>query len=184
MPAPPGTGAPEPGSTPPTPTGPRPSRRVVLGGALLTVTGWASLQLWAHRPLPAPPESLALGASALRTLSEALDALLPEPDLAPVIAREIDAFLATGDPVQLARLRVALQALEHLGGAGPLRFTRFSRLPRAERRAVVERWRRSRWGTQRQIVQAIRTLGVLSYYARPEVWPRIGYDGPLVGSVP
>ena len=34
-----------------------------------------------------------------------------------------------------------VQVLEHLGGAGPVAFARFSRLDRDRRRSVIEAWR-------------------------------------------
>ena len=110
------------------------TRRTLIGGGLLVGLGWATGQLWGHRPMAAV-DSPFLGSAGRRTLEGALEALLPEGAPVDVVAADVDRFLAAGDPVIGGQLVLALGALEHLGGAG---VRRFSRLSRDERTAVLE----------------------------------------------
>jgi hypothetical protein len=156
------------------------SRRSLLGGGVLLAAGYAIGHGWGHRPVPGSGGAF-LAASPLATLSAALEALLPEGAPAAAIARDVDGFLASGDPVLGSQLSLALRILEHTAGAGPLGFHRFTRLDPAGRRGVLERWRGSGFGPKRQIADAVRRVALFSYYSRPEIWPALGYDGPLVG---
>lgn len=156
-----------------------PSRRQLLGGGLLLAGGWVVAQAIGHRPLGSVPSPF-LGAGGRRTLEAALQAFLPDGAPVSEVAEGVDAFLAQGDPVLGGQLVVALGVLEHLGGAGPLSFARFSRRPLGDRRAILEAWRRSGFGPKRQIADALRRLALFSWYARPETWGAIGYDGPWV----
>ncbi len=61
---------------------------------------------------------------------------------------------------------------------------RFSRLDVAARRRCLERWGDSRLRFRRQGYFALKSLGMLAYYTRPETWPAIGYDGPYLGRIP
>jgi hypothetical protein len=156
------------------------SRRVVLVSAGSLGLGWLLGQAWGHRPLQGQPGA-ALGEGALATLIAALEVLLPEGAPAAQVAADIDAFLADSDPILAEDLSVALLVLEHAGGAGPVAFQRFSRLSRAERTEVLQRWQRSSLLTKRRIADALRRTAAFSWYARPESWASIGYDGPWVG---
>jgi hypothetical protein len=156
------------------------TRRSLLGGGLFLAASYAAGHAWGHRSLRGPDGAF-LAASPLATLSAALEALLPEGAPVDAMARDVDGFLAAGDPVLAGQLSVALRVLEHAGGAGILGFRRFSRLDPAARRGVLDRWIVSRIGPKRQIADAVRRVALFSYYARPETWPALGYDGPLVG---
>ncbi len=149
----------------------------MLGGGLLLAGGWLFAQALGHRPVGAEP-------SARRTLEAALEALLPEgtprADVLAV-ADGIDTFLAGSDPILGGQLRLALGVLEHAGGAGPLSFARFSRLPVERRREVLEGWRTSALGPKRQIADAVRRVALFAWYTRSETWAALGYDGPWVG---
>lgn len=156
-----------------------PSRRSLLIGAAALGAGWAAGLAWGHRPLPARP-AVFLGAPGLATLTAAFEALLPDGAPFEEVAADVDAFLATSDPDLGGQLVLALTALEHLGGFAPWSLRRFSRLDRAERLAVIEGWRVSRFGPKRQIADAVRRVALFSWYTRPGVWAGIGYDGPWV----
>lgn len=155
------------------------SRRAAVASAGVASLAWLLGQAWGHRPVQGP-EGVALGKAARTTLVSALEVFLPEGAPVEAVASDIDRFLAGGDPVLVEDLSVALMVLEHTGGAGPLAFRRFSRLALPERQAVLERWARSSVLTRRRIADALRRTAVFSWYARPEVWPQIGYDGPWV----
>ncbi|MCB9758339.1 MAG: hypothetical protein H6739_00725 [Alphaproteobacteria bacterium] len=154
-------------------------RRFLLESGALTALAWLGLAAYGHRPLP-PLASPALGDPARRTLEAALEVLLPSDAPWDEVAAGVDAFLADADPFATAQLRLALQALEHLGGTW-LPPTRFSRLDPDARRAALTRWERSPVATFRQIFQALRRLAGFSWYADPRTWAAIGYDGPTVG---
>ncbi|MEZ4241138.1 MAG: hypothetical protein R3F59_34260 [Myxococcota bacterium] len=163
-----------------TPPVPGLSRRHLLGGGLLLAAGYVAAHAVGHRPVGGPAgRALSVGPRA--TLQAALEAQLPRDAPVAAITADVDRFLAAGDPVVLGQLDVALLLLEHLGGAGPIGFRRFTRLDRDARVAVLERWRVAAFGPKRQIAGAVRRIALFSYYSRPAVWPAIGYDGPLVG---
>lgn len=141
---------------------------------MIVAAGYALAHGWGHRPLGSGP-------AARRTLAAVLGCQLPDGAPVDALADDVEAFLAAGDPVVAGQVRVALAALEHLGGAGPLSFGRFSRRTRAEQAAIIEAWRRSRLGPKRQIADAMRRIALFTWYAQPSTWAAIGYDGPWVG---
>jgi len=128
---------------------------------------------WAHWPL-GPLDSPFLGAAPRRTLTLALEALIPDPAQAEKLAAGVDAFLATSDPLQGADLRMALVVLEHGG------FKRFSRLDLEARIERLKRWESSGLNTQRMIFQALRRLAMFSFYSDPASWDAFGYEGTWV----
>ena len=156
------------------------TRRQLIGGGLLLAGGYALAFGAGHWPVARIPSSF-LGAGPKSTLKAAFEVLLPATDQLDSMVDGVDDFLAQGDPVLGGQLRLALQVLEHLGGASPISFRRFTRLSVEDRAVVLERWRGSGVGTKRQIADAIRKVAVFTYYSLPEVWPDIGYDGPWVG---
>lgn len=155
------------------------TRRQLLGGGVLLVGAYLGAFAWGHRPVE-QRSSPFLGSAALVTLTAVFEALLPEEVECAELVAGVDAFLAEGDPILGGQLRLALGALEHLGGAGPLSFVGFSRLPRARRIEVLKAWHGSSWGTKRQIADAVRRVALFTYYTQPISWSAIGYDGPLV----
>ena len=123
-----------------------------------------------------------------RTLSLLALAAFPEGEGFPRgardadLARRFDEFLADEPAWNQDDLRTGLTLLE----LGPLvferRLTTFSRLGPAERLAHFERWGQGRL-VQRQVALALRKFLSLAFYDRPEAWPAIGYDGPLLPAV-
>src|SRR5262249_25199812 len=65
---------------------------------------------------------------------------------------------------------------------GPRR-GRLDRLAVSDRRATLERLARSRLRFLRFLFFCLKSLIVMAYYARPEAWPAIGYDGPYLGRI-
>ncbi len=136
------------------------------------------------------PDVAGLGALTpheYRTLSKLAEALLPEGGAFPPGARgsdlatAFDRFLADEPPWNRSDLKKALFLLEF----GPVLYERravtFSHLGVAERLAHFERWSTSERLLRRQVALAFRKFLSLVFYDRPEVWPYIGYDGPLGG---
>ncbi len=145
------------------------SRRQLLGGGgSLLVAGYLSAFAWGHRPY------------GTTTLTAAFEALLPVEADAAALAAGVEAFVRKGDPVLAGQLNAALVVLEHLGGAGPLTFRRFSRLPKSERLQIIDDWRASSTVTKRQIADAVRRTALFTWYSQPESWSSIGYEGPWV----
>jgi hypothetical protein len=154
-------------------------RQTLFGGGTLFAAAWLGVHAFGHRPLAAVASPV-LGSSSRRTLEAALEALLPDPGAAAAVAEGTDAFLASADPIQVEQLRLALVAIEHMGGWSPWQPRRFSRLARAERVLVLRSWERSAFGVKRQIFQALRRTAAFGYYADPGRWEALGYDGPWV----
>jgi hypothetical protein len=118
----------------------------------------------------------------VRALFDALvaheDGLLPDP--AGIGAIEgYDAALARLPREDALLYRALLALLEWAPLLEGRR--RFSRLDLGARRERIERWARSRLLPLRAAHAALKTLALLSYYARPGAWPAMGYDGPWVG---
>lgn len=113
-----------------------------------------------------------------------VEALFPERgDLPSGVAlgvhQRIDQEAWASDPETRADIGHALELIEH---APPLlgRLARLSSLPAAERAELFSRMMRHGWDTLAQAACALRQLCVLFYFARDEIWPAIGYDGPWV----
>jgi hypothetical protein len=132
----------------------------------------------------------ALTEQEYRTFSKLAEVVLPEGEVFATgaaqldLARAFDRFL-DGEPEWNVRdLKRALLLLEY----GPLLFERrlatFSNLPPAERLAHFESWMVSPDGVRRVVAAAFRRFLFLVFYDAPEVWPHIGYDGPLIKAAP
>lgn len=129
-----------------------------------------------------------LSAHQYRTLTALATAAFPAGGAFPVglgdldLARAFDEFLSGEPEWNRSDLKKAIFLLEY----GPViyerRFTTFSNLPEAERLAHFERWGESDSLLRRQVSLAFRKFMTLVFYDRPEVWPHIGYEGPLVAA--
>jgi len=120
-----------------------------------------------------------------RTIAALARAILPRTGSFVVgaadvdLARAFDRFLADEPPYNQADLKNALLLLE----LGPVLFegrrVTFSRLSEPERLAHFERWMRSDLALRRQVAVAFKKFLNLVFYDTPDVWPYIGYDGPM-----
>lgn len=92
----------------------------------------------------------------------------------------VDAVCRGLDPAVSGVLPLALLLFEW----GPLlfdrRFARFSRLAAAEQDASLRGWMNSRLALRRAAFLGVRNLCFMGWYSQPEVWPLIGYQGPLL----
>jgi hypothetical protein len=158
---------------------------VMLGAGGATLMGGAAALFWLRGRAPAVAGLRCLTDHQFRTMRQLALALFPREAGVPVgdedldLARSFDAFLADEPEWNRSDLAKGLFLLEY----GPVIFERrlvtFSHLPPAERLAHFERW--SEGGlVRRQLALALRRFLTLVFYDRPEVWPYIGYDGPLV----
>lgn len=95
------------------------------------------------------------------------------------LARAFDRFLADEPSWNQRDLRNAIFLLE----MGPIVFdgrrVTFSHLSEAERLAHFEGWMRSGVLLRRQVAVAFKKFLHVVFYDTPEVWPSIGYDGPM-----
>ena len=120
-----------------------------------------------------------------RTLVALASAVLPRGGPFPIGARDVDLagafdrFLADEPRYNQRDLQHALFLLE----MGPVLFEgrrmTFSHLSETERLAHFERWMRSGSLLRRQVAIAFKKFLNLVFYDTPEVWPHIGYDGPM-----
>lgn len=163
--------------------------KVGLGaGGLVAASG---LGLWGLRGAAPAVEGLrVLTAHEYRTLAKLAEAVLPDGEVfaegASIVdlARAFDGFLADEPQWNIDDLKRALFLLE----LGPVVFERrlatFSNLSADERRAHFERWASASSDTRRQVAVAFRRFLFLVFYDQPAVWPRLGYDGPLIRGTP
>lgn len=164
------------------------SRRRFLGIALgaggAVLMGGGGLW-WLRGRAPAVTGLRCLSDHQYRTLRALALALFPREGGFPVgaedmdLARAFDGFLADEPEWNRGDLGKGLFLLEY----GPVIFegrpVTFSNLPAAERLAHFERWAEAGL-LRRQLALALKRFLALVFYDRPEVWPHIGYEGPLV----
>lgn len=126
-----------------------------------------------------------LSAQEYTTVAALAAAMFPADEGFPVgaeqldLARGFDAFVADEPPWNQDDLKKAILLLE----LGPMVFDgrakTFRHLPPAERLAHFTRWSEGDQPVRRQAALALRKVLSVLFYDRPEVWPHIGYDGPL-----
>jgi hypothetical protein len=128
-----------------------------------------------------------LSPHAWRTLDALATALFPpggaiaQGAASMDLARAFDGFLADEPEHRRRDLSRALLWLEY----GPVLYERrlrtFSHLREDERLAHFEAWSTSESLLRRQVASAFRRFLSLVFYDRPEIWPSIGYPGPMFG---
>jgi len=92
----------------------------------------------------------------------------------------VDTLCRGLDPEISGVLPIALRLFEW----GPLlfegRLARFGSLAPAEQDASLAGWMQSRFELRRMAFLGVRNLCFMGWYSQPEVWPLIGYQGPLL----
>jgi hypothetical protein len=153
----------------------------LVAGPAAGLLGWLR---FGRYPEAAAYEGLAsLSPRAGAILAAVVDAMLPPAApraRVPAHVRAIDDYLRGADPEDLSQLHALLYAIEHLTIFFGGRIARFSHLDREGRTAVLESWRRSRWGECRLGVRSLVALVFLACYRDSEAFAAIGYPGPLV----
>lgn len=153
-------------------------------GAMALTTG-CRVASWLD---PGPPRGLlpvgpvALDPRRFHVLAALVEALYPGGEdmpagLAVGVPQRIDRELYFMAPATRAQLEQALDILEY-GGILAGWFGRFSRLDLERRLAAVTAMLDHRWIVYRQVATALTQLVKGMYYAAPESWAAIGYDGP------
>jgi hypothetical protein len=164
------------------------TRRALLGRSLAALGAVAALPGVAPacaRSAPAPAGLRVLAPGEWQVLDALADTVIPRGGPFPLgaadvgLAARIDALLAA-QPAQLAGgVRGALLLLEYGAPLLTGRLARFSALG-AEERAAVFGALPGRFGLARRVYAGLRGLCLFAFYALPESWPAIGYDGPWV----
>ncbi len=93
----------------------------------------------------------------------------------------VDALCGKLPPEVSGQIPLLLRLFEYAPIVFDLSFSRFSRMDDAEKDASLEAWMRSRIGLRRLAFTGLRNLCFFGYYSQAEVWPLIGYAGPLLG---
>lgn len=165
------------------------SRRKLLAlssgaGAFLLMGGAGGLLALRGRA-PSVSGLRALSDHEHRTLAALVSALFPSGGAVPLggneagLSRMFDDFLADEPEWNRADLKKALFLLEF----GPVlydrRLTTFSHLDETARLVHFRSWAEGDSLLRRQVALAFRKFLSLVFYDRPEVWPHIGYSGPL-----
>lgn len=164
---------------------PEVTRRVFLSRSLVVLGAAAAPACTPGPGAEAPPGLRVLSAGQWQVLAAAADAFIPRGGAFPVgaadldLARRVDAYLAQNDPALASGLAGALLLLEWLGGPLAGRLGRFSRMDAAGRAAVLEALPRS-FGLPRRVHGGLKQVCTFLFYAQPESWQGIGYDGPWV----
>jgi hypothetical protein len=164
------------------------TRRALLARSLVALGSAATLPAIAGACAPSrvPPAGLrVLALGEWQVLAALADTVVPRGGAFALgaadvdLAARIDALLAAQPRELAAGARGALLFLEYgaplLGG----RLARFSRLGDADREAVFAALPAS-FGLARRVYAGLRGLCLFAFYALPESWPAIGYDGPWV----
>ena len=173
---------------------PATTRRGFLRLAGTTAAFSALAQL---RVLPTTAAGLATGAVGKRFFDDAETEILTQ-----LMARMTDTGLAEAprvrdtravatvdsvcrglDPAVSGVLPLALRLFEWGPLLFDLRLARFTQLPAAEQDASLRSWMTSRLALRRTAFLGVRNLCFMGWYSQPEVWPLIGYQGPLLRRV-
>jgi hypothetical protein len=168
----------------------RATRRAFLGwaGSTAAFTTLASLQ-----PLTAAATSATANASAgfcdegeteilTQIMERMVDTGLPDaPQVRDTGAiATVESLCAGLDPSVSGPLPLLMRGFEYAPILLDFTFTRFTQMTDAEKDVSLETWRTSRLHLRRLAFLAVRNLCFFGWYAQPEIWPLIGYQGPLL----
>jgi hypothetical protein len=150
---------------------------VLAGGA----SGFVALRGWA----PAVAGLRCLSRFEYRTVALLATALFPEGGAFALgashfdLARRFDDYLADEPDEVQSQLKTALLLFEYGPVVYERRLVTFSHLGEAARLAHFDAWARSDGLVRRKVALALRKFMSLVFYDQPEVWPAIGYGGPI-----
>ena len=167
----------------------RATRRAFLGwaGSTAAFTTLASL-----RPLAAGAAPRARAGFFDETETEILSQIMERivdtglPDAPKVrdtgAVATVDGLCAGLDPSISGPLPLLMRAFEYAPLLLDFTFTRFTSMTAAEKDVSIETWRTSRLHLRRLAFLGVRNLCFFGWYAQPESWPLIGYQGPLISA--
>ena len=155
--------------------------RTGVGGALVLAFG-TLLPSGCARYSPAPRSLKFLTRKEFAVVTQAAVRILGLPDDAQAdIGGFIDGLLVELPPTSQSQARLMLRVVEHGTHLFDLKAKRFTRLSPLEQDTYLRGWMESSLGARRVIFRALKTLAALGYYAQPDSWTAIGYDGPWLG---
>ncbi len=164
---------------------PKTTRRGFLALAGATASLAALSQL---RALPAQASALPAGsffsADELAIFGSVAERIVVPGDAAPRFTQTraletVDRMCTALSPPLTEPLPALLRLVEYGTFVFDFRFARFSRSSAEQQDASLRGWMESRFALRRLGFYALRNLSLLAYYAQDEVWPAIGYAGPL-----
>ena len=157
--------------------------RTGLGGVLVLAFG-AVLPSGCTRYSPVPRPLKFLTRKEFAVVTQAAVCILGLSDeTQDEIGCFIDVVLDELPPTSQRQARLMLRVVEHGTHLFDLKSKRFTRLSPPEQDAYLRGWMESSLGARRVIFRALKTLAALGYYAQPEAWGAVGYDGPWIGRV-
>jgi hypothetical protein len=163
------------------------TRRRLLGtgiGGLLVLAFGAVLPSGCERYSATPRSLRFLTRKEFAVVTQAAVRILGVPEEeGEEIGVFIDDLLADLPATSQGQARLMFRVVEHGTHLFDLKSRRFTRLAPADQNAYLRGWMESSLGARRLIFRALKTLAALGYYARPESWDAIGYDGPWLGRV-
>ena len=150
----------------------------VGGGAFKWLgSGYGSFVTGDEHPIALTTKEFAVVKSVVRALLPAEGGLPSGESLG--IAQRIDEELWAASADTRSDLKAGLQVLEHatiMNGYA----SRFTALEPEKQREYLSKLLNGSNDTLGQIAGGLRQIVHIFYYARPETWKAIGYDGPLV----
>lgn len=165
------------------------TRRVALfgiGGAVLLTCGGGLARISTGYTLAPGDAAIGLTVKELAIVRAIVETLCPADGDLPSgieigVHQRIDEEVWASSKAMAADLRSAISWMEHLplvhGWGG-----RFTHLSPADREACFRDLLLAGPGPIVQAATGLKQLCLLFYYARPETWPAIGYDGPWVAT--
>jgi hypothetical protein len=165
------------------------NRRTLLkygtGGAILLAAGSLSLALQPTKMVEPLQELKCLSKQEYSILFSIADTILPENGPFPAastfqIAHKVDAVLFRSHPGIQTEIKQLLALIENAAVAtlfdGHIR--PFTHAPAKTQFEILESWRTSRLSIRRTGFKAISGLCNGAYYALPESYSLVGYEGP------
>ena len=164
-------------------------KKGLLGGAILLVGGTVPMLLRPSRIMRAPqrplrvltPTEFAIFATAAARICPRDQAASGWPSAEEVdCAGKVDAIMAALHPRATAEFKKLLHVFESglTGFMATGRPTTFTASSPDDQDRRLGAWRRSRVALFRSGYQAMKRLAHATYYASPEIYPRLGYPGP------
>jgi hypothetical protein len=138
-----------------------------------------------HDRGPAVAGLRVLSPRQFRTVEAIVDTIVPAGGAFPVggrdvgLAREIDAYLAVMPDELQGDLKLGLTYIEYAPVLVRRKLGTFSGLPASERARVWGIWETSGEDVPSRLTMGVRRLCFSKFYDHEEVWPYIGYPGPL-----
>lgn len=91
--------------------------------------------------------------------------------------RGVDEFLRVSSPVERGEVRILFWLVEHIFPAACGYWSKFTNLSADQRARLLERLERSRFGSARLLLRAVKTLVCFSYFSTTELQEFYGIKG-------